>query len=166
MEHIENVVIGNPLCSPIQIFAKDFGDWEKLEKGQTIFTEERFLPRILVNLGIVKSVSEIRRNKPQLCVTLEEDNFMEVKWGKHKLFILVGKLGRPNKFLGEPFLNQCAKGESEPDDIEDFIEYWHSHEINKELHEYLGFNEEEYSKWLIESDDVINEFIERRKCKV
>ena len=45
---IQNVVIGNPIVSPSQIFAVDEVDWEQTEREVTLFTEERFLPRILV----------------------------------------------------------------------------------------------------------------------
>ena len=62
------------------------------------FTEERFLPRILVDLGIYPSVSEIRRNKPELMITLDTPDFIDgidetgLKVSKkRKLWILVGE---------------------------------------------------------------------------
>ena len=91
MSYIENIVIGNPLVTPMEIFARDSEDWEKNEKEKTMWTEERNLAVILKELGIVKSASEVRRNKPQLCVRLETLDYMEVKWGKRKLFVLVGE---------------------------------------------------------------------------
>ncbi len=89
--HVENVIIGTPIVDPCEIFAKDSEDWEQFEKEKTIWTEERNLAVILKELGIVKSVSEVRRNKPHFCVQLNTLDFMEVKWGKTKLFILVGE---------------------------------------------------------------------------
>ena len=89
--YIENVVVGKPIVEPAEIFARDLEDWQKIEKEKTMWTEERNLAVILKELGIVKSVSEVRRNKPQFCIKLEKLDFMEVKWGKHKLFVLVGE---------------------------------------------------------------------------
>ena len=89
--YVENIVVGKPIVEPTEIFAKDKKDWEQVEKEKTIWTEERNLAVILKELGIVKSVSEVRRNKPQLCIKLDTLDYMEIKWGKRKLFVLVGE---------------------------------------------------------------------------
>ena len=88
--HIENVVIDSPMVNPSTIFAYDNKDWEDNEKIKTCYTSERFLPKILKEIGIVKSTSEVRRNKPKLCISLEGPDFLEIKWGKKKCWILVG----------------------------------------------------------------------------
>lgn len=87
---IQNVVIGEPVCEPWQMFAYDEKDWEENEKKNTLFTEERFLPRILVECGAVKSVGEVRRNKPNFVKSLDTPDFIEVKWGKKRIFIQIG----------------------------------------------------------------------------
>ena len=91
--YIENIVIGNPIVDPSSMFAKDEDDWNGVEKEKTYFTEERFLPRILVNIGIYPSVNEIRRNKPELMVALEQLDFIDgLKISKkRKIWILVGE---------------------------------------------------------------------------
>lgn len=91
--YIENIVIGDPIVEPSSMFAKDEKDWNRLEKEKTYFTEERFLPRILVNIGIYPSVNEIRRNKPELMITLDKLDFIDsLKVSKkRKVYILVGK---------------------------------------------------------------------------
>lgn len=91
--YIENIVIGNPIVEPSSMFAKDEDDWNSVEKEKTYFTEERFLPRILVNIGIYPSVNEIRRNKPELMVTLDKLDFADcLKVSKkRKIWILVGE---------------------------------------------------------------------------
>lgn len=91
--YIENIVIGNPIVEPSSMFAKDEGDWNSVEKEKTYFTAERFLPRILVNIGIYPSVNEIRRNKPELMITLDKLNFVDcLKVSKkRKVWILVGE---------------------------------------------------------------------------
>ena len=91
--YIENILIGKPVVDLQQLFAADEDDWDRTEKEKTYFTEERFLPRILVDIGIYPSISEIRRNKPQLVVTLDHLDFIdEVKVSKkRKLWIAVGE---------------------------------------------------------------------------
>lgn len=88
---IQNVIIGELLCEPKDLFAYDEKDWIENESKVTLYTDERFLPRILVQSGVVSSVSEVRRNKPELCVELQPNDYLEIKWGKKRLFIGVGK---------------------------------------------------------------------------
>lgn len=91
--YVENIVIGNPIVEPSSMFAKDEDDWNSIEKEKTYFTEERFLPRILVNIGIYPSVNEIRRNKSELMITLDKLDFIDcLKVSKkRKVWILVGE---------------------------------------------------------------------------
>lgn len=89
--YFENVVIGKPIVEPESMFAKDLEDWEKVEKEKTFYTEERFLPKVLVEIGVAPSVNEIRRNRKDLVKTLNELEYLEIKYGKKKIFILVGK---------------------------------------------------------------------------
>jgi len=87
---IMNIVIGEPVCEPWQMFAYNEDDWIENEEKNTLFTDERFLPKILVLCGIAKSINEVRKNKPDLVKTLDEIDFHEIKWGKKRLFIQVG----------------------------------------------------------------------------
>ena len=91
MKYVENIVIGEPIVDPCDMFTKNMEDWEKNEKEKTYYTEERFLPKILVEIGSTKSVNEIRRNRKDLVVTLNDLAYLEIKLGKRRLFILVGK---------------------------------------------------------------------------
>ncbi len=86
-----NVIINNILVHPSELFAFDQKDWEDNEKGNTLFTSETFLPKILVEAGVVKSTSEVKRNKPELFINLDKIDFIQVKWGKKFLFIAVGE---------------------------------------------------------------------------
>ena len=45
----------------------------------------------MVDLGVVKSTSEVRRNRKELFISLDSLDYKEVKWGKHRLFILIGE---------------------------------------------------------------------------
>ena len=93
MAYIENVVIGKPIAEQQQMFALDENDWNRIEQEKTYYTSERFLPRILVELGIYPSISEIRRNKPNLMVSLDNVDFIDnLKVSrKRRLWILVGE---------------------------------------------------------------------------
>lgn len=86
---IENIVVGSPLVDPKEVFSIDDEDWE-IQKEKTLFTEERFLPRLLVNLEIFKSTSDVRRNRPELFVNLTTNDFLELKIGRRRLYIVVG----------------------------------------------------------------------------
>ena len=91
--YIENIVVGKPIVEPSAMFAVDEDDWERTEKEKAYYTEERFLPRILVDIGIYPSVNEIRRNKPELMISLDKLDFIDnLKVSKkRRLWILVGE---------------------------------------------------------------------------
>ena len=75
------------------MFASDEDDWARMEEEETYYTEERFLPKILVKLGIYTSISEIRRNKPNLMISLDKLDFIDnLKASKkRRLWILIGE---------------------------------------------------------------------------
>ena len=95
MAYIENIVIGTPIVEPCLMFAKDEIDWKRVEQEKNYFTEERYLPKILVALGIYPSINEIRRNKPELMITFDKIDFVnELKVSKkRKVWIQVGEQG-------------------------------------------------------------------------
>ena len=75
--YVENIVIGKPIVEPSTMFSLDEDDWNRTEKEKTYYTDERFLPRILVDIGVYPSVNEIRRNKPELMVELNQLDFLD-----------------------------------------------------------------------------------------
>lgn len=110
IKHVENIIIGTPIVSEESIFGMDNDPavWES-EKLKTIWTNERSLPKILggefegsyigedgkiinetINLKFAPSASEVRRNRKDLNVILDKLDYIEVKYGKKRLFILVG----------------------------------------------------------------------------
>lgn len=86
-----NVVIGEPLVAAWSLLAEDETDWEDNEKKKTLFTNTRFLPAIMKEAGLVSSTSEVRRNKPELCINLDKLDCINIKWGKKFLYIVVGE---------------------------------------------------------------------------
>lgn len=86
-----NIVIGKPSVDASVLLSTNQQDWETSEKQNTLFTESRFLPQILKEAGVVKSTGEVRRNKPEFVKTLDDPDFMFVKWGKKIITIVVGE---------------------------------------------------------------------------
>ena len=72
------------------MFCNEQNEWDDI-KDNVLFTEERYLPKLMVDCGLVKSISEVRRNKPELVINLDKPDFIEVKWGKSRLYIQVGE---------------------------------------------------------------------------
>ncbi len=90
MTHIENVVIGNPIVDVKQLLTENDEEWD-VEFEKTLFTDERFLPRILVNLGIFKSTSMVKKNRPELFKVLNQIDCLDLKIGRHRLYIIIGE---------------------------------------------------------------------------
>lgn len=86
-----NIVIGKPLVEEWKLISSTEDEWEQFDKRDTLFTNERFLPAILVEAGVVSSNSDVRRNKPELCKALNNLDCFWVKWGKQRVWIIVGE---------------------------------------------------------------------------
>ena len=86
-----NVVIGKPLVDPKTLLALDDLDWKNNEQPQTLFTETRYLPAVMKEAGVVQSTSEVRKNRPDLNISLENPDCLWVKWGKKRRYVIVGE---------------------------------------------------------------------------
>lgn len=86
-----NVVIGKPLVDPKTLLALNDLDWKNNEQPQTLFTETRYLPAVMKEAGVVQSTSEVRKNRPDLNISLENPDCLWVKWGKKRLYVIVGE---------------------------------------------------------------------------
>ena len=64
----KDIIIGKPIVEPWYIFCKEKEEWNKI-KDDMYYTEERFLPKIMVDLGIVKSISEVRYLNLSICLS-------------------------------------------------------------------------------------------------
>ena len=87
----QNIVIGTSLVPVKELLASSNEDWTEIESKVTFYTQERYLPAILKEAGIVKSTSEVRRNRPDLCKVLSEPDCFWLKIGKRRLYIVVGE---------------------------------------------------------------------------
>lgn len=52
-----------------------------------------------------------------------------------------------------PFVEACLAGEASVDELDKYIEWWHTHDTGNELHEFLGISLEDYGCW-VKTDDV------------
>lgn len=80
---MDNIVVGEILCSPYHLFSLNEEEWNTETKSKTLFTNERYLPKVL-ELAIGVKSKEIRRNRPDLDRSLNEIDFFDVTYGKNK----------------------------------------------------------------------------------
>jgi len=52
------------------------------------------------------------------------------------------------------FIEMALRGDAMPDEIEDFIEFWHRSDSTAELHDFLGLTWDEYSLWVSDPEYV------------
>ena len=65
------------------------------------------------------------------------------------------------------FIDACLTGDAILDDVEDFIEYWHTHKTGVELYDFLGMTAYEYAKWLKTGEDIVlRDIIESRNINI
>ena len=90
--YIENIVIGTPLVSlDILLGSEQYPQYDYMEV--TVIDTERYLPKLLVNHGFISSVSECKRNRKDLILTLDKTDCIEVEFkkAKKKVFIVIGE---------------------------------------------------------------------------
>lgn len=63
--------------------------------------------------------------------------------------------------LTKSFIDLCVEGTADPDDVDNYITYWHSIETNQSLQHFLGLTKEEYNDFLLDSS--LKDVIENRK---
>lgn len=55
--------------------------------------------------------------------------------------------------MEKSFLQLCAEGLEDLDNIDNYIQRWHYGNFNSTLHEYLGFYDEKaYGQWMLNPD--------------
>lgn len=87
---IENIIIGSPLVSEYILLGDELNpnyNWRDV----TVYDNERYLPKLLVNHGIMTSIREVKRNRKDLDYNLDKPDFLELKIGKKKVWIVIGE---------------------------------------------------------------------------
>jgi hypothetical protein len=77
------IVVGEPICSLVSLGLD--------QASVTLRTDERFLPRALVDAGVFSSYSEIRRNRPELIRDLETIGWDSFRVGKTVVDVVIGR---------------------------------------------------------------------------
>lgn len=49
------------------------------------------------------------------------------------------------------FVTQCLRGDALLDEIDTFVQYWHEHNTNVDLPNFLGMSEVEYMLWVTDA---------------
>ena len=72
-----NVMVGYPIVALSDLIPLN-------EFNETLVTSTRYLPKILVEAGVVKSTFEVYRNRKDLVIIFPDDmtDCITVKWGK------------------------------------------------------------------------------------
>lgn len=63
------------------------------------------------------------------------------------------------------FIQDCVKGRAKPEDIDDYVDKWHTHNsplLVTTLHEFLGMTKKEYIAW-VNDDSKLKEIINSHK---
>lgn len=78
------IIIGKPLIS-LQEFGLDCCP------QNTLWTSDRFLPNALVDLGIIESKAEVRKNRKELIKNCEKADWFTLKFGHRIVDVVVGE---------------------------------------------------------------------------
>ncbi|MGN0476425.1 MAG: hypothetical protein ACI4HM_03705 [Ruminococcus sp.] len=60
------------------------------------------------------------------------------------------------------FLEDCLNSKAELSDWDKYIEYWHTHNTNNSLREFLGMTVQEYERWLKYNDSFLEDILRER----
>lgn len=61
------------------------------------------------------------------------------------------------------FMIDCLNRNAKINDLDQYVEYWHTHETGNSLKVFLGMSDSEYERWGKTSDAVIEQFLTERK---
>lgn len=62
------------------------------------------------------------------------------------------------------FVQKCIDNEIQLSEIDDFIGVWHENKFSISLFEFLGMDENEYKKWVLD-DSILPDIIKAHKRK-
>jgi len=61
------------------------------------------------------------------------------------------------------FIDACAAGTAAPSELDDYVEFWHTHDTGNSLEEFLGLTTEEFDQLLrADASEVLEKAIEAR----
>lgn len=67
------------------------------------------------------------------------------------------------KKYDKPFIEACLNNNATLLDLDDYVEFWHTHETGNTLKEFLGMTDYEYEQWIKTPDVVFEDIIRCRR---
>lgn len=64
--------------------------------------------------------------------------------------------------IKDSFLEKCMNGDADLSQLEDYVIYWHTHDMGISLRDYLGLTPDEYAAWEKGDDSVFEDFLQSR----
>lgn len=64
------------------------------------------------------------------------------------------------------FIDGCLYGDTDLDELDDYVDFWHENDTGNTLREFLGMTLFEYAEWLKQGDIVIRDILRCRKDKI
>lgn len=61
------------------------------------------------------------------------------------------------------FVQKCLNGEADLFQLDEYIEYWHTHDMDISLREYLGLTLDEYIEWGKGGDRIFRDIL---RCRI
>lgn len=64
------------------------------------------------------------------------------------------------------YIYDCLNGDALWTDIDDYVEYWHSHDTGCTLKAFLGMTDYEYEQWIKNSDNILKDIFYCREYEL
>lgn len=61
------------------------------------------------------------------------------------------------------FIDCILNGSTKIKDINSWIEFWFEGDVDGSLREFLGFTKDEYRRWVVEGDGILEEIINNHR---
>ena len=61
------------------------------------------------------------------------------------------------------FIDDCLNGDATLFNLDDYIEYWHTHDTELSLQDFLGMTDYEFETWGKNSDAIIRDILRCRR---
>ena len=64
------------------------------------------------------------------------------------------------------FIESCLDGDATLFELDDYIEYWHTHDTDISLKEFIGMTDYEYEQWGKSSDAILRDILYCRQNNI
>lgn len=60
------------------------------------------------------------------------------------------------------FIQKCLDGEAFADEINEYVNVWHTTNQAQQLREFLGFTIGEYMRWMMHGEEMLQQILDER----